>query len=115
MLWQGFSAEKQSLFETAIDLYQTGLAVDPTPAIKTLLLNRSGHVWLRLGKYSEAGDYARQARDVAENRDEEHTSLHLLGLVARYQSDYPAAIAAWQRLPVSLATALGPAISRNLP
>ena len=33
----------------------------------------------------------------------------------RENPKFAAAIAAWQRLPVSLATALGPAISRNLP
>lgn len=96
LLWRGFGAEKQSQFETAIGFYQTALAANPTPAVRVLLLNRSGHICLRLGRYAEAGDCARQAREVAENRDDEHTSLHLLGLVARYQGDYPAATAYYE-------------------
>lgn len=91
LLWKGFSIEKQSLFEAAINLYQTGLAADPIPAIRVLLLNRCGHICIRLGKYAEAGDYARQAREITENPDDQHNSLHLLGLVARYEGDYPAA------------------------
>jgi tetratricopeptide (TPR) repeat protein len=90
LLWKGFSAEKQGQYETAIDLYQTGLTANPTSAIKVLLLNRSGHICLRQGKYAEAEVYARQAREIAGNHDE-HTSLHLLGLVARYQGDFVAA------------------------
>lgn len=96
LLWKGFSAEKQSQYETATDLYQAGFAADPVPALQVLLLNRFGHVCLRQGKYDEAGDYARRAREVAENRDEQHNSLHLLGLVARYQGDYPGARAYYE-------------------
>jgi tetratricopeptide (TPR) repeat protein len=97
LLWKGFTAEKQSQYDTAFDLYQAGLGANPTRAIRVLLLNRSGHICLRQGRYSDAGDYARQAREIAEDGDDQHTSLHLLGLVARYQGDYPAAQAYYRQ------------------
>lgn len=91
LLWKGFANEKRSQYDTAYQLYQIALQADPTTSVRVLLLNRSGHVCLRLGRYADAGDYARQALAIAGENDDQHTSLHLLGLFSRYQGEYPAA------------------------
>lgn len=91
LFWKGFVAEKRAEYQTAINSYQTGLAADPMLTLRVRLLNRMADVSVRQGRYVEARDYIHRARDIAGSPDDQPETLFRLGLVSRYEGDYPAA------------------------